>query len=150
VFVPAGAHGVRENPRMAQKTVVLLEDDLDGGTADETVTFALDGVQYEMDLSTANATGLREVLAPYVGAGRRIGGRTVTRRRVGGGGPARTDREQLAAIRAWARGRGFEVSDRGRIAAHILEAYNAGSAPPAEEPAPAEAPSPRGRQRRSG
>ena len=135
---------------MAQKTVVLLEDDLDGGTADETVTFALHGVQYEMDLSTANAAGLRQVLAPYVGAGRRIGGRTVTRRRVGGGGPARTNREQLAAIRAWARSRGLEVSDRGRIAAHILEAYNTGVvAPPAEEPL-AEAPSPRRRQRKSG
>jgi hypothetical protein len=134
---------------MAQKTVVLLEDDLDGGTADETVTFALDGVQYEMDLSTANAAGLREVLAPYVGAGRRIGGRAVTRRRVGGGGPARTDREQLAAIRAWARGRGLEVSDRGRIAAHIFEAYNTGTpAAQTEEPA-AEAPSPQRRPRKS-
>jgi hypothetical protein len=148
VFVPASVRAVRENPHMVQKTVVLLEDDLDGGTADETVTFALDGVQYEMDLSTAHAAGLREVLAPYVGVGRRIGGRPVPRRRVGGG-PARTDREQLAAIRAWARGRGMDVSDRGRIAGHILEAYNTGvSAPPAEEPA-AEAPSPLRRPRKS-
>jgi hypothetical protein len=123
---------------MAQKTVVLLEDDLDGGQADETVTFALDGVSYEMDLSAANAARLRESLAPYVGAGRRIGGRAVVRR--SGGGPARADREQLTAIRAWARGRGMDVNDRGRIPRHIVEQYHAGAAAPEPEPEPEPAP----------
>lgn len=105
----------------------MLEDDLHGGPAEETVIFALDGVQYEMDLSAANAAGLRELFAPYVGPGRRIGAQSVaTDRRLGGGGPARTDREQLAVMRAWARARGLEVNDRGRIPRHIVEAYNSG------------------------
>lgn len=144
-------------PRMAQKTVVLLEDDLDGGPADETITFALDGVQYEMDLSTANAAALRELLAPYIGAGRRTGGRTTpaARRRItGGGGPARTDPEQLAAIRTWARSRGLNINDRGRIPRHIVEQYNTGSsgAPTQQPPTDTgtQAPSPRRRPRRFG
>lgn len=126
---------------MAQKTVVLIEDDLDGGQADETVTFTLDGVSYEMDLSAANAAQLREILQPYVAAGRRVGGRVTTRRR-GSGGPARTDRDQLAAIRAWARGRGLTVNDRGRIPAHIIEQYNAGAGTAAPEPEPEPEPAP--------
>lgn len=112
---------------------MLLQDDLDGGTADQTVTFALDGVSYEIDLSDVNAGRLRGVLDPYVGAGRRVGGRALpglaalapAPRRAGG--PARTDRDQLAAIRDWARRRGLEVNDRGRIPAHILEQYNSTS-----------------------
>ncbi len=59
---------------MAQKVQVVLVDDLDGGTADETVTFSLDGVSYEIDLTHDNAARLRDLLAPYVGHGRRIGG----------------------------------------------------------------------------
>jgi hypothetical protein len=75
---------------MAQKTVVLLEDDLDGGPAEGTVTFALDGLSYELDLSSANAAQLRDVFSPYRAAGRRVGGRsTATRRRSGAGGPAK-------------------------------------------------------------
>jgi hypothetical protein len=124
---------------MAQRTMVLLEDDLDGGDADQTVTFSLDGVSYEIDLSESNAGRLRAVLGPYVGAGRRIGGSSLAVRapadarevaappRSRASGPARTDRDQLAAIRAWARRRGLEVNDRGRIPAHIMEQYNAGA-----------------------
>ena len=60
---------------MAQRVQIILEDDYDGGTADETVTFALDGAEYEIDLSSKNATGLREALAPWVAHARKIGGR---------------------------------------------------------------------------
>ena len=110
---------------MAQKTIVSLIDDLSGEEADETVRFGLDGAQYEIDLSEKNATKLRESLAPFVGAARRSGGRAsggrraatrVTARRGGG-----TDR--TADIREWARSNGYTVSDRGRIASNIVEAY---------------------------
>ena len=129
---------------MAQKTVVLLEDDLDGGSADETVTFALDGVRYEIDLAAANAARLRELFAPYVGAGRRVGRENVplrqpARRGPRRGGPVRSDPAQLAGIRAWARARGIQVSDRGRIPAHIVEQYNN---PTVEPPTSAATPGP--------
>lgn len=106
---------------MARKTIVMVEDDLDGGAADESVTFALDGVTYEIDLSEANARSLREVLGGYIAAGRRVGGA----RRVGGNVSARTDREQLDAMRRWARENGYEVSPRGRISNAVRDAYHA-------------------------
>ncbi|MDI3406817.1 histone-like nucleoid-structuring protein Lsr2 [Streptomyces cavernicola] len=106
---------------MAQKVQVLLVDDLDGGEADETVTFALDGKQYEIDLTTANADKLRGLLEPYVKGGRRTGGRSA-----GARGKARTASaggENTAQIRAWAKENGYEVNDRGRVPASIREAY---------------------------
>jgi hypothetical protein len=107
---------------MAQKTVVILEDDLDGGAAEETVSFSLDGVSYEIDLSIKNASKLRDAFAPYVGAARRVGGRAVRGRgRVAavarGGG-------RTAEIRAWAKKKGLDVSERGRIPGSIVEAYD--------------------------
>lgn len=109
---------------MAQKHIVQLVDDMDGGTAEETVSFALDGTQYEMDLSAKNAAKLRDALAVYVANARRLrpGSRRVTRV-----GPAvtRTPREQTAAIREWARANKYEIGEKGRIPAHILEAYHA-------------------------
>jgi hypothetical protein len=114
---------------MAQKTVVLLEDDLDGGPAEQTVRFGLDGVSYEIDLSASNAQRLRGVVQPYMAAGRRVGGRgarvPVGQARSARGGAARADREQLAAIREWARARGMPVSSRGRIPERIIAAYHA-------------------------
>ncbi len=107
---------------MVRKTVVTHIDDLDGTTADETVTFSLDRVDYEIDLSTANAEALREALSVYVGAAHRTGGQKPPR---SSGGPARTDKEQLNAMRRWARENGFEVSDRGRIPGNVMEAYEA-------------------------
>lgn len=106
---------------MARKTVVTQIDDLDGTAADEAVTFAVDGASYEIDLSSANAAALREALSTYISAGRRVGGQSRPR----GSGPARTDKEQLDAIRRWARENGFDVSDRGRISKAVREAYNA-------------------------
>jgi hypothetical protein len=106
---------------VAQKVQVLLVDDLDGGEADETVTFALDGKTYEIDLTAANADKLRGLLEPYVKSGRRTGGRA-------SGGRAKTraaagSSQETAQIRAWAKEQGLEVNDRGRVPAKIREAY---------------------------
>ena len=114
---------------MAQKIQVLLVDDLDGGTASETVTFSLDGTAYEIDLSAENANRLREALATYVGHARRAG-RTAPRAPSGAsrparGGGTRSDREQTQAMREWARNNGHAISERGRIPASIVDAYNA-------------------------
>jgi hypothetical protein len=107
--------------------VVLLVDDLDGGEADETVSFALDGKAYEIDLGAANAARLRDRLARYAAAARRAeSDRPPPSPAAPPPAPRRSiDREQNQAIRAWARSRGIIVSDRGRIPVHILEAYNA-------------------------
>ena len=114
---------------MAQKVQVLLVDDLDGGEASETVSFALDGSSYEIDLSGKNAEELRDAFAKYVGAARKAGrastasaGRSSGSRRRGGS--AAMDRDQAAAIRSWAKKQGLNVSDRGRIPASIIEQYN--------------------------
>jgi hypothetical protein len=110
---------------VAQIREIRLVDDLDGEVADETVEFGVDGKNYEIDLSTANAKKLRDALAEFVASARRAGGR-----RRGGGAPAAAprrpsiDREQNQAIREWARKRGMKVSDRGRIPAEVLEAYH--------------------------
>jgi hypothetical protein len=103
---------------VAQKVQVILVDDLNGGDAVETVGFALDGVAYEIDLSAKNAAGLRDALAVYVGAGRRMGGRRKTR-----GGAVRGT--SPSDIRAWARSNGWKVSDRGRVPADVRAAYAA-------------------------
>jgi hypothetical protein len=112
---------------MAQKVQVILVDDVDGGDASETVTFGLDGVTYEIDLNDGNASKLRESLSTWVGHARRVGGRTSssagTRRRAsssnGSGGG------DTASIRAWARENGHDVSERGRISAEVMSAYEA-------------------------
>ena len=110
---------------MAKKVTVTLVDDFDGdGAADETVEFGLDGVTYEIDLSSKNAAKLRADLKKWVEAGRRVGGR---RRGRGGTGRGRgaIDREQSAAIREWARRNGHNVSTRGRIPADVIDAFHA-------------------------
>ena len=105
---------------MAQKLTVALEDDLDGGPADETVRFGLGGTDYEIDLSTKNATVFRRQLAPFIEHARRTG-RGLRRR------PGRTasGRERSADIRAWAKDQGITVSDRGSIPASVAEQYEA-------------------------
>ncbi|GFG71001.1 histone-like nucleoid-structuring protein Lsr2 [Mycolicibacter senuensis] len=109
---------------MAKKVTVTLIDDFDGeGAADETVEFGLDGVTYEIDLSSKNATKLRGDLKKWADAGRRVGGRR--RGRAGAGRRGAIDREQSAAIREWARRNGHNVSTRGRIPADIIDAFHA-------------------------
>ncbi len=109
---------------MAQRVNVELIDDLDESPAAETVSFALDGVSYEIDLSEANAAKLRDALAPYLGHARRTGGRRG--QRSAGSSSSSTGRSSEAAdIRAWARENGYEVSERGRVSAEIRSAYAA-------------------------
>lgn len=107
---------------MAQRTQIVLEDDVDGGNADETVTFALDGATYEIDLSTGNADKLRDSLAPWIGHARKSGGRRSSARRTAAAGGGR--RQDLSAVRSWARSAGHQVSDRGRVSAAVQEAYD--------------------------
>jgi len=111
---------------MAQKVVVEIEDDLDGSEAAETVTFALDGVTYEIDLSEENAAELRDALAQFIEYGRRVGGRrrTSAPKTTRVEEPAGNSRERNQAIRAWAREQGYELSERGRIPADVVNAYN--------------------------
>ena len=108
---------------MAKQTTVTLVDDLDGSEAEEQIEFALDGRSYEIDLSGANGTRLRDALEPFVSAARRTGGR-----RGGAAAPAAarpsTDREQNQAIREWAQKQGMKISERGRIPSNVLEAYH--------------------------
>jgi hypothetical protein len=121
---------------MATMTTVSLVDDLDGSAAAETVAFSLDGANYEIDLTDKNAKKLRDALAGYVANARRVdGGRRVSSPRGGAKAKpakaakatARTapDREQTAAIREWARAAGWEVSERGRLSAAVLDAFEA-------------------------
>lgn len=106
---------------MAQRVQVLLVDDIDGKEAVETVSFGLDGVNYEIDLSTENAAKLREDLSSWVGHARRSGGRKVTGKRPGGGSGRRED---LNAVREWGRNNGFTVSGRGRVSGELQAAYD--------------------------
>jgi hypothetical protein len=109
---------------VAQKVQVILVDDLDGGTASETVSFSLDGTSYEIDLSTKNAEKLRGAFASYVGVARKAGKASTRNARAGRGSSAAADREQNQAIRAWAKKKGLKVSERGRIPAEIVEKYH--------------------------
>ena len=110
---------------MAQKVKIILEDDLQGGPADETVRFGLDGGQFEIDLTTENASKLRDALRPYVAKARLVQARTGR----GGGkqssssGQARNP--ETAKIRKWAKENNYDVSDRGRIHQEIQDAYYA-------------------------
>jgi hypothetical protein len=107
-----------------------MTDDLDGKAIPvgqgETVTFGLEGKEYEIDLSSKNAAKLRDTLAQYVGAARKVGGGTARRTRGRRSAtPTRPDKEQTRAIREWAQSQGYEVSSRGRIPASVVEAYEA-------------------------
>lgn len=104
---------------MAQKVQIQLIDDITDEAADETVEFSLDGVNFEIDLTTANAEKLREALAPYVAAGRRISG---SGRR--GRGPRVQRSNRTKEMRAWAAENGYKISSRGRVSAEIQEAFD--------------------------
>jgi hypothetical protein len=111
---------------VAQKVVVELVDDLDGTVSDDisTVSFALDGAVYEIDLTEDNAERLRDTIADFVSAARRTGGRIKRGAASATSAPRpAADREQTKAIRDWARHNGFEVADRGRIPANVTAAF---------------------------
>jgi hypothetical protein len=110
---------------MAQKVTVALEDDLDGGLADETVRFGIGGSEYEIDLSTKNAAAFRRKLAPFIDHARQAG--RGQRRRTG---RTASSRERIGSIRAWAQAQGITVSARGRIPASVVEQYQAAAKRP--------------------
>jgi hypothetical protein len=113
---------------MAKQVITLLTDDLDGGEADRTVEFGLDGVNYSIDLSEKNAGKLRKALDPYLSAATRVGRSASearpTRRGNAPASTGRATRDQNQAIREWASKNGYEVSERGRIPSSIVEAYH--------------------------
>ena len=107
---------------MARKVQVILLDDIDGSEAKRTVTFALDGKAYEIDLNEANLDKLSEALEPFISKARRT---SSTTRRSAGAGRSTAGGGDASAVRSWAREQGFEVSDRGRVPKEIRDSYDA-------------------------
>ena len=105
---------------MAQKVTVALEDDLTGGPAGQTIRFAFEGTDYEIDLNAKNAATFSKQLAPYLARARRAG-RAQARRL----GRTAASRQRSGDIRAWAKEHGLAVSERGRIRASMVEQYSA-------------------------
>ncbi|GAB3362446.1 MULTISPECIES: histone-like nucleoid-structuring protein Lsr2 [Amycolatopsis] len=106
---------------MAQKVLVEMIDDLDGTQASQTVPFGLDGAHYEIDLSDDNAAALRNQLASFIAAARRTGGRKTAGPATAA--PTTEDRERSKAIRTWAVENSWAISERGRIPANVVAAY---------------------------
>lgn len=106
---------------MAQKVQTLFIDDIDGGEAAGTVRFALDGVEYEIDLSIEHTDELHTALGKYIGHARKAGG--TTRRR--GSGRRSASTIDTTAVRAWAREQGIDIKDRGRVPADVVAKYRA-------------------------
>lgn len=104
---------------MAIRRIIVLEDDIDGSAAEETVRFAIDGNSYEIDLNSAHAEELRATLKPYASAGRRTAGRAGKTRRQSSG------KSRSAQIRAWAQVQGLSVNSRGAINREIIAQYEA-------------------------
>jgi hypothetical protein len=105
---------------VAHKVTVLLEDDLTGGPAEQTIRFAFEGTEYEIDLNAKNAAKFSKQLAPYVAHARRAG-----RAQSRGAGRTAAGRKRSGDIRAWAKEHGLAVSERGRIPASVVEQYSA-------------------------
>jgi hypothetical protein len=109
---------------MARTTIVQISDDLDGSANASEVRFGFEGTEYSIDLSSKNRKALEKVLRPYVEAGRKVSGRSAR-----SGRSTRTksasDASELAAVRAWAKENGHQVSDRGRLPKSVLDAYSA-------------------------
>lgn len=106
---------------MSRNVSVVITDDLDGTEGAETVSFGIDGASYEIDLSEANRSRLADGLAPFIAAGRRAN-RNAGRR---GGGRSTSPSVDRAAVRAWAREAGLNVSERGRISSDVMNKYEA-------------------------
>lgn len=105
---------------MASKTTITLEDDLEGGPAQETVRFRLGAAEYEIDLNTHNADWFRSLMTPFTDHAHKLGRGQSTR-------PARPipDRQHSAEIRAWAKEHGLTINERGRIPATVIDQYQA-------------------------
>ena len=104
---------------MAKRVITTLEDDLDGSDANETITFSIDGAEYEIDLNNAHATELRGAMNKYTAVARKTAGRARPTRRPTAG------INDTKAVRAWAIENGIPVNSRGRIQANVMERYAA-------------------------
>jgi nucleoid-associated protein Lsr2 len=111
---------------VAQKIQTLSIDDLDGSAAEGTVRFGLDGTDYEIDLNAAHARELRDALARYVDAARRVSGSARRSARGSRRGPA--GGPDTTGVREWARAQGIEVKDRGRVPADLMVKFKAATA----------------------
>lgn len=105
---------------MAQKITTLFIDDIDGGEAEGTVRFALDGAEYEIDLNSQHSAELRSALGKFVTHARKVGG---TARRSAARGNQRTSTIDTTAVRTWAREQGIAIKERGRVPGDIVEKY---------------------------
>jgi hypothetical protein len=112
---PANSKRGRNQPNDKQD-IVLLEDDVDGSEADETIEFGIDGTTYAIDLSDSNAKKLRGALDGYITKARKVSGKRSTSRKASYG-------VDLKAVRAWAASNGIELSTRGRVPASVLQQY---------------------------
>ncbi len=101
---------------MASRTIVLLEDDVDGSKADETIEFGIDGTTYAIDLSDSNAKRLRGALDGYISKARKVSGKRSPSR-------VTSSAVDLKAVRAWAASNGIELSSRGRVSASVIQQY---------------------------
>ena len=102
---------------MATRVLTTLQDDIDGSAAVETIRFALDGVEWEIDLSERNANRLRNSLSDFIAHGRKVGGK---RRR-----HAPSSQVDTKVVRKWAQANGIELNKRGRIPIEVMERYRA-------------------------
>lgn len=118
-----------ENSCMARKIVHQLVDDIDGTVLEpgegQTVLFALDGISYEIDLTDHNATALRDAVSPYVAAARAVAGSRGRRSTTPRTARHRSGQRDYGPVRVWAKENGYTISDRGRVPANVLDAYDA-------------------------
>lgn len=112
---------------MAKQIKELLIDDIDGSEADETVAFAIDGASYEIDVTADKADALRKALAPFIVKARPVRAERIRRVRTQAGSSGKLSRDKSREVREWAKTRGIPVSERGRIAASVVEQFEAAS-----------------------
>ena len=112
---------------MAQRTTVVVTDDLDGSEGADTVTFTFEGIEYEVDLSQSNVKKLKKALDPYISVARKTGSRRSSGRR-SSASTGRSSSGDTAAIREWARAQGLQVSGRGRVPQSLRDQYAAANA----------------------
>jgi hypothetical protein len=110
---------------MAQQIQTLFIDDIDGGEADGTVRFSLDGTEYEIDLNAKHTEELRSTLKSYIEHSRKVGGSG--RRATTGRSGRRASTVETGAVRTWARQNGYDIKDRGRVPAGLVAKYEEAS-----------------------
>jgi hypothetical protein len=111
--------------QVAQKITTLFIDDIDGGAAEGTVRFALDGTEYEIDLNSKHSEELRSALGKYVSHARKVGGAARRAGRGAGRGRGAGSAQNTTEIRNWARENGIDIKDRGRVPADVVAKYQA-------------------------